>query len=385
MANAFERFFDDALTYAPPIDLEQSANLPRPNFPESPLHRPETLLSSNDRLTPLEEDSWRAEVARDVMVRGADVPRLTPEENALIDGGLRVVGFEILAFYKSRRHLNDPPFPNHWGIFFIRKGVHRVADLLRETYPGHGPTIPLALEFLRQHERYHLFFDLWALSIDAALRQNLYQRLKIAFRDHAIHQVEEALANRAAWDWAKQTRIGLNEFATDFLKIQPGAYSRFDEPKLALSSELAAHFFDCNFKPGASRYDQAHFVANAPDSLTRKSLCPEYIVDLAALAGWIDPAYNIPTVRTIIDSKKVKSDLAKTYQTIRKKWETTKEKLLKDPSLPGLQFKPWPSMPGTWSVRIDLNFRAHLRPQGRPNDGVWETASLGPHKVMGHG
>ena len=51
--------------------------------------------------------------------------------------------------------------------------------------------------------------------------------------------------------------------------------------------------------------------------------------------------------------------------------------------LHGLNFKPWPKDgPDRYSIRIDDNFRAHLKHLGA---GKWIAYVLGPHKKLGHG
>jgi hypothetical protein len=210
----------------------------------------------------------------------------------------------------------------------------------------------------------------------------LYGPLKQAFRHHRVHQVEEALANRDAWDWAKQARTGLSEFAFDFMKLQPGAYARFDESKFELAGELAANFLDMNFSSMARREDQALWVGNVPDELLRRSLCPEYFVRPSLLTAWINPSWKLPEVSKIIEAPSLSSQLTSKYVSLKRSWEDTKSKLVVNPALPGLQFKPWNKKTGHWSVRVNLNFRAHLRPMSA---GVWQADEFGPHKTMGHG
>ena len=49
-------------------------------------------------------------------------PLLTDgEEMGATEGGIRVAGIEILAFYKSYRHINKPPFRGDWGLFYINR------------------------------------------------------------------------------------------------------------------------------------------------------------------------------------------------------------------------------------------------------------------------
>jgi len=149
--------------------------------------------------------------------------------------------------------------------------------------------------------------------------------MKRALRNHLIYQVEEALANHAVWDWSKKKRVDLKEFAYDFMKLQPGAYARFDENKYDLSAELAANLIDWDFSGMARRYDQALWVANIPDELSRRSLCPEYLVMLWRLADWINPAYALPSVKQVIEAASFTKQLNSKYASLKKQWSRTKE------------------------------------------------------------
>jgi len=85
----------------------------------------------------------------------------------------------------------------------------------------------------------------------------------------------------------------------------------------------------------------------------------------------------------VSEDKDVKKLLSSRYRNLRVKWERTKKNLLENRLLRGLNFKPWPDGGGhAYSVRVDDNFRAHLRHRG---SGVWEAYDIGPHKIMGHG
>jgi hypothetical protein len=88
-------------------------------------------------------------------------------------------------------------------------------------------------------------------------------------------------------------------------------------------------------------------------------------------------------VKQIAETNEVRELLALKYSKYDKKWEATKRKLLANPLLRGLNFKPGSDDgPDAYSVRVDEGFRAHLRNQGH---GSWRAYNLGPHGKMGHG
>ncbi len=383
MPNTVDRFFSEATRKIPDTPTSSYQEAPHPDHPEAPFFDPAEIAKDDDYLISADEEWEHEETLRNIPDK-RNTSRISEDDRSLLDGALREVGIDVYAFYKSRRFLQSRPYVGKWGIFYLAHGVCRVAEIIRDEYPGYGDPRRLAYDFLRAHERFHFKFDMYALATEAQLGKGMYELLKYAFRHHKVYEVEEALANREAWEWAKQSRIGLKEFAYDFMKLQPAAYARFDEDKTALSSELAANFLDLDLSRHARRSDQSLWVGTVPKELLRRSLCPEYFVRPAALTNWISPAWKLPQVLSIVESESVANLLESKYVSIRERWEDTKRKLVSNPALRGLDFKRWDKSTGHWSVRIDGNFRAHLHPVSQPK-GSWEADELGPHKAMGHG
>ena len=78
---------------------------------------------------------------------------LDDEEIGATEGGIRIGGIEILAFYKSYRHINNAPFRGDWGIFYVNRGVQHIAQILRSIYIylKSMPLGMLSLSSLRRH------------------------------------------------------------------------------------------------------------------------------------------------------------------------------------------------------------------------------------------
>jgi len=210
----------------------------------------------------------------------------------------------------------------------------------------------------------------------------MYERLDHAFRRYPSHLVEEALANAAAYDWARRgenRRAGLAKFARDFMRLQPHAYGRFEEPLIELKAELAANLLDLDLRPSPRRYDQAGWVAVIPPHL---KACPEHLVQTSARTRGVRPALRIPAVRQVLEGDQFSKRLRKNA-SLSRKWESTKEKLCANPAIPGLNFKPWNPTVLEWSVKIDEGCRAHLRQIDAPN-AVWQAIAIGTHTQMGH-
>ena len=369
MANAVEKLFDSVLS-----DLGPEK--------EDPVLDPRG--SENDTITTLEENE-AVDRAIDRIVDGRQPPLIDRDEEEAAEGGLRKSGLDVLAFYKSKRYLDRRPYIGKWGIFYIKQGLQFVEISIAREYPGYGDTRSLALNFLREHERFHFRADLQALMFEAVTKKHLYGPSRRLFRSDSTAFVEEALANRQVWDWVKRRNVGIKEFAYDFMKLQPDAYARFDEPRLNLAAEWATNVVDLVKFPVVLRHDLAHWVEATPSDLLRPALCPEYVVTPLNLQTWLPSALVTPPVSCIVDSDEVLKRLNKKYQNLRDRWARTKEKLIENRLRGGLNFKPWTkdtTVKEAYSVKVDDGFRAHLKHEGA---GLWTAYIIGTHKELGHG
>jgi hypothetical protein len=379
MPNAAERLFNEIVPNLPPHTLEQ------PDWPDVTSdemdydHLDERPLDDDDDIYPLRDEST-AEREIDALREESSPIELPPEEKELIEGAIRVEGIDAIAFYKSKRFEHRRPYQRKWGIFFLKHGLLHLADEIAIDYPGYKDPRRLAHDFLYAHEHFHFRADLQTLMFEAVIQRNLYIPLLNALRGRRSLFVEEALANREAFVWAKQSRVGIGEFAEDFMDLQPKAYARYGEPVATLAGEWLANTLDLQ-PPGCSpRSDVTQWVAATPKDLMRKSLCPQYVVYPRRLKTWLDPAWVPPPVTRVIDGQNVEKMLSSRYRNLQEKWKQTKKKLVENRLLRGLNFKPWGE--SSYSVRVDDNFRAHLKNKG---SGVWEAYEIGPHKKLGHG
>ncbi|MBN2594952.1 MAG: hypothetical protein JXA81_15710 [Sedimentisphaerales bacterium] len=199
MPNVLERYFEEASRRIPTQPVLADQDLPKPEYPEHEGFDPTELARDNDNLIPVEE-RWELDVVAWRLL-GRALPYesfpISSDDRKLLDGGIRETGFDIYAFYKSRRYIDIYPYPGKWGIFYLDHGVTRLKELIDETYPGQR-SLKLAYQFLREHERFHFKFDLYSLSAEAKMGCSLYDPLKRAFRNHRIYQAEEALSNYCA-------------------------------------------------------------------------------------------------------------------------------------------------------------------------------------------
>lgn len=382
MANLVDGLFDQVLSQLAPLDPDDDV---LPEGLEDPVHdaldRPPRDIGEGD-LTPIEGMAVRDGVL-DRMTGRLTLPEPSEEAKDLVAGGIRQRGFEAIAFYKSRRFIANAPYPGKWGIFYLNDALHVVAWQIQQEYPSFRDPRALAREFLRAHEHFHFQADLQTLMFEAVKGQHLYVPARRRFRGRRADFVEEALANRHAYQWASKGANGIREFAHDFMMLQPGAYSRFLEPSRTLSAEWASSVVDGTGPIASSRNDIAPWVTAVPSDFLRRSLCPEYVIFPTRLSDWIDPACVAPPVRAIEEDDKLLKRLGGKLRHLHKPWEDTKRKLKEDKDRPGLNFKPWPKEgKGAWSVKVDDGNRAHLRNRG---DGNWLAYAIGGHKEMGHG
>ena len=100
---------------------------------------------------------------------GLGLDDVDPENAEAGRRAVREAGIDVLAFYKSFRFKDLPPYRGRWGIFLIDAGVAAVVAHFRDI----KPSLPLAelqqlaMKTLISHERYHFWIDAWALAREA--------------------------------------------------------------------------------------------------------------------------------------------------------------------------------------------------------------------------
>lgn len=382
MTNAVDRLFDRVLSQLPdhPLETESEWADLHDDYDDILDRPPDTY---EGEISPY-QNIVNVDRAFDSMSGTLTVPEPSDDDKDLVEGGVRSRGFEAIAFYKSKRFQNDRPYIGKWGIFYVQQGLRHVAWQISQFYPGYADPRSLARDFLRAHEHFHFRADIQTLMLEATLGKHLYRPTRQRFRRARSHFVEEAIANRQAYDWAKQLSVGLEEYARDFMLCQPNAYARFMEPVADLNGEWMANVIDGKPPRCTPRYELGPWVQATPREFMRKSLCPEWVIWPRRLSEWIDPALITPPVSEIIDDDKLLKILSKKLRNLRRPWQKTKDKLLIDKNLPGLNFKPlWPPHPNRcYSVKVDDGNRAHLENLG---DGKWLAYEIGGHTKLGHG
>ena len=357
---------------------QQIPNWDYPNFDESEIEDLNSNLDIEGHLYGIGE--WNTiEDVKEKLLSGNITDELpTEKDKHLIAGAIRHQGFEALAFYKSFRFKDEKPFKGKWGIFYLSHGLSYVASEIKMYFPTWKNPRELALNFLHSHEFYHFHADLNSLHLENLIGKKLYEPVRRSLRGYQSHFVEEAIANRMSYQFAKKTKI--EDFAKDFMDVQPGAYRRYDEPLETLVAEWLAVTIDFSSPwERLRRDDLTPWFIQTPKTYSRKSMCPQYVVNVSHLNSYFPLALRMPIVRNVVETASFNKSIDKLH-TVKKKWDNTKTKLCNNSLSHGLNFKPWGE--GLWSVRIDSGVRAHLR---KLEDGIWEAVKIGNHGLMGHG
>jgi hypothetical protein len=183
-----------------------------------------------------------------------ELHRVEPENGSLTDLGLedveaesvdagrravREAGLDVLAFYKSFRFRDLPPYRGQWGIFLIDAGIAAVAAHFKDIKPS-LPFVELqklAMKTLILHERYHFWIDAWALAREAdPFVGNQYKKYEYYIEQRQAFAMtpsdfEESLANHYLFRTVSEIRLSDGTHPTrmlaDFLDICPEPYSNY--------------------------------------------------------------------------------------------------------------------------------------------------------------
>jgi hypothetical protein len=228
---------NDFADYAQPL-LDQLEDDPdRPPLEERP---PRTTFPSGEDISgelrpihPNEEDSIGP-------IDGNQ--NVSDEDREAARGAYPMAGLDVLAFYKSFRFKQSPPFRGTWGIFLLDAGVAGLTADLHDLEPApYYELRQLAMDLLLAHERYHFWIDAWALGqeITPLMRQSYKQyepylsgkkQVELTADDH-----EESLANHYAFNRLKRRQLSSGGTASAILRpvldLAPAPYCNFDFDK----------------------------------------------------------------------------------------------------------------------------------------------------------
>jgi len=336
--------------------------------------RPEVIFEVPPKVTDAEVfealGEGPGEVARQVQVKGTDA-----------------LGWYVTFHQRAAQH----------GVYLPIEGIATLAV---------GALGPLALPLERRleiafhailrHELYHFEADCMAANWELALGRRVYWWAKDEFSDlPGYKDLEEALANAYMLrglrhpGGALRNSRGSYDALKAFCELQPRGYR--DGPVYAKSRTkyvegcraLSANFETTSageWEVPADVLDTLIFYPNPFQIDWRR--CPILVFDRFGILNTLGIGVDFfETITGVVESPSFLRDLRKHGRQLEDKWDRRKERLSRSV---GHEVERWrPGGPNCYSVRIDDNFRAHLRRD--PANGSWIAESVGDHKSMGHG
>lgn len=162
-------------------------------------------------------------------------------------------GIDVLAFYKSFRHVDRRPFPGHWGAFLFDVGIDALTRKLAAVGLGSsvGEVRQLAADVLLMHERYHFWIDAWTLNQEV-LPLGSWKKRYVYYRSEARKtaltdaDIEESLANHYVFTRLRGRKLSDGKVVRSALRrvleMSPVPYSNFEfdaDKRIEMESYLA--------------------------------------------------------------------------------------------------------------------------------------------------
>ena len=298
-------------------------------------------------------------------------------------------GVDALAWYVSF-HTS----PGTWGIFiptssliYLEQRVFTMSHLPR------AARLQAGFDLLLEHELFHFATDYVCAQWEILMQTrcwSFHAKQRLAKSGTYASRLEEALANAYMLrtlepQWGKR----LSKSVRRFVGRQPPGYR--DAPDYVAEDD-----FNMGLDDLAKMYVGLPAINRDLDVYSPFGLhlmfpvrpavpsgqCPIHIIhDLGRFQIPEIAVRSYPPPREILETDKFKKMLVSVPHHILNKWNHKKEmsRQVGFPRHPEFQnFKDY------FSLRVGLNFRAHLRHvSGADHD--WEAFAIGPHKKMGHG
>ncbi len=304
-------------------------------------------------------------------------------------------GVDALAFYCSFHQRGT-----QWGIYIPATSLLYLAATVFDKVPADVNTkLQIAFRALHQHELFHFAVDYMVSQLEGILGRPCYvpARPRLCDPEAGYILIEEELANahmiRALRGGRKHLRAKERVPALrEFIKMQPAGYRDGGNSTSKVvfqqrSVELARAHIECidGYRTGYLGAVELFRLLPIDNGIDWR-YCPIHVVhDETRLAVNPITIGLFEWVRGIHETDTFKNRVRALPQPIQKKWSHTKEKIGQTTALPGLDFKRWKESASgrVYSVRVDRNYRAHLRYTGVPPS--WEAIEIGTHRELGHG
>lgn len=303
--------------------------------------------------------------------------------------GIDALGWYVTFHQKRFQH----------GVHIPIEGVATLALSLLDSGRVNLPIprmMELSYQAILRHELFHFETDCmtanWELSTGSRIYWDSQERLRNA---SGYIEREEALANSYMLRGFKHPTAsrrkspGMYQALKSFCESQPSGYC--EGPRyvsrdsfLGGCRDLSMAYQHESSNPwSAPPLFDALLLYNDPVRIdwTR---CPIIVSDENDLLSSLGIQFSyFQSVSYIKETPKFQREMSKLSKRIQDLWRKRKEAVSVSTSLKSLDFKRWkPSGPDWYSMRIDGDYRVHLRHDRR--QGTWIAESVGTHKEMRH-
>ena len=208
--------------------LQNDENQPEPPNLQNPTTFPVSIPDWNDNhLREFGDDSEDPIDPNNIDDKDVDAAR----------SARQMSGIDVLAFYKSFRFVNLPPFRGKWGIFLLDAGIEGLTYDLMSLLPNEPRTEvrKFSRDVLLAHERYHFWIDAWALGqeltplIPPLLKKYEYYLNGKRSVELTPDDIEESLANHYLYKKLSRKKLASGRSTAAALKAvlldSPSPYS----------------------------------------------------------------------------------------------------------------------------------------------------------------
>jgi len=290
-----------------------------------------------------------------------------------------------------------------YGVHIPFEGILAfVVHALAEVNVPLDRKLDLAFHAILRHELFHFNVDCMAANWELATGAALYWKGKDRYRQPLGYvQLEEALANAYMLRGFKNpNRLlsnsgGAYEALKRFCARQPAGYKDGARYVRTRGDYYESYFGQC-FELSDMYQHESSSTWTSPETLDALIFYPDLIrIDWTRCPVIIVDEHNLRdalgitiTYFEMVKSIEETADFVKSYRKLdrrlQKLWTIRKQDLARSTALKSLDFKQWKTEGSdVYSVRLDGNYRAHLRyDRGRT---TWYAEGIGNHKAMGHG
>lgn len=257
--------------------------------------------------------------------------------------------------------------------------------------------IELAFHTVLRHELFHFSTDCMIANWELASGHQVYWASRRSKNADGYLPFEEGVANAYMLRGFKypSRRLakapGVLAALSDFCRRQPFGYDLgpdYAKTKAEFLRRCADNAHDYHRVSAAPWHapDAFDAIVMYPDVIRIDwTRCPIILQDQFDLRRRLGLDISLfRTLERIEETASFRRAHDKLDKPLRSLWAKRKLQLAQSTSLRSLDFKQWkPGGEDTYSVRLDGNYRAHLR-RDRVQD-VWYAMTIGNHKDMGHG